>query len=63
MDNIELDSLILSSRILVDTNDCEDFISGGLLISHTDGTIKKILTSQQEINSHLFKAHGTEVRE
>lgn len=63
MDNGELDSLVLSSRILADTDDCKDFISGGILISNTDGTIKKIFTSQQEINSHLFKAHGTEVRE
>lgn len=63
MDSDELDSLLLSSRILADIDECQDFISGGILVSNTNGTIKKIFTSQQEINSYLFRAHGTDVRE
>lgn len=57
----EIDSILLSKRILADIGECKDFISGGILISNTNGTIKKIFTSQQEINSYLFRAHGTEV--
>ena len=63
MDSDELDSLLLSSRILADIDECQDFISGGILVSNINGTIKKIFTSQQEINSYLFRAHGTDVRE
>jgi hypothetical protein len=58
----ELDSLFLSKRILADTDDGKDFISGGILVSNTDGTIKRIFTSQEEINSWMFRAHGAEVR-
>ena len=57
----ELDSLVLSSRILAEVDGHTDFISGGILISNSDGSIKKIFTSQKEINSFLFRAHGTEV--
>lgn len=65
MDNSdgEIDSLLLSRRILADIDECQDFISGGILVSNTQGRIKKIFTSQQEINSYLFRAHGTEVSE
>lgn len=61
MDSDELDSLLLSSRILADIHECQDFISGGILVSNINGKIKKIFTSQQEINSFLFRAHGTDV--
>lgn len=65
MDNDEMDSLVLGSRILVDTDDCKGgiFVSGGILISNSNGTIRKIFTSQQEINSYLFRAHGVDVSE
>lgn len=62
MDTTELDSLYLSKRILVDTDECKDFVSGGVLVSNIDGTIRRIFTSQQEINSWMFKSHGAEVK-
>lgn len=61
MEVLELDSLYLSKRILVDSDDCKDFVSGGVLVSNTDGTIKRILTSQDEINSWMFRSTGSEV--
>ncbi|KAG5671096.1 hypothetical protein PVAND_001310 [Polypedilum vanderplanki] len=61
METVELDSLFLSKRILVNIDECKDFISGGILVSNVDGIIKRIFTSQQEINSWMFGAHGAEV--
>lgn len=62
METLELDSLYLSKRILVDTDESKDFISGGIVVSNIDGTIKKIFTSQEEINSWMFRAHGADVK-
>jgi len=62
MEVLELDSLYLSKRILVDSDDCKDFVSGGVLVSNIDGTIKRILTSQEEINSWMFRSTGSEVK-
>lgn len=56
-----MDSLYTSGRILINSDECKKFISGGILVSHEDGTIKKIFSSQQEINSYLFSSHGAEV--
>lgn len=61
METLEIDSLYLSKRILVDADDSKDFISGGVLVSNIDGRIKRIFTSQEEINSYMFRAHGAEV--
>lgn len=56
-----MDALYTSERILINTNDGKKFISGGVLVEHSDGTIKKIFTTQEEINSYLFMQHGAEV--
>lgn len=50
-----MDTLFTSSRILIN-NDGEqkNIVSGGILVSNEDGTIKKIITSQSEINSWFF---------
>ena len=61
MEVLELDSLFLSKRILVDTDESKDFISGGVLVSNIDGTIKRIFTSQEEINSWMFRSTGADV--
>jgi hypothetical protein len=61
MESLELDSLYLSKRILVDSDECNDFVSGGVLVSNVDGTIKRIMTSQEEINSWMFRSTGSEV--
>ncbi|KAL7028712.1 hypothetical protein ACKWTF_005970 [Chironomus riparius] len=61
MEVLELDSLFLSKRILVDTEECKDFVSGGVLVSNIDGTIKRIFTSQEEINSWMFRSTGADV--
>lgn len=58
MNSVELDSLFISTRILVNRNECNDFLSGGVLVSNNDGTIKRIFASQQEINSWMFTYHG-----
>ena len=63
METLEIDSLYLSKRILVDGDEFKDFISGGILVSNIDGTIKRIFTSQEEINSYMFRAHGADVKE
>lgn len=61
MEVLELDSLYLSKRILVDTDEYKDFVSGGVLVSNIDGTIKRIFTSQEEINSWMFRSTGADV--
>lgn len=61
MESVELDSLYLSKRILVDIDECKDFVSGGILVSNVEGVVKRIFTSQQEINSWMFSSHGAEV--
>ena len=57
-----MDSLYLSERILVSTDEGSSLISGGIVVSFTDGTVKRIFTSQQEINSWLFLVCGGDVR-
>lgn len=57
-----MDALYLSERILISSDTCNDIISGGILVSFDDGTIKRIFTSQEEINSWMFIEHGGEVR-
>lgn len=57
-----MDALFLSDRILISNDDCKKLVSGGVLVSFEDGTIKRIFTSQEEINSWLFIEHGAEVR-
>jgi hypothetical protein len=56
-----MDSLFLSERILISDENCKKLISGGIVVSVEDGTIKNIFTSQQEINSWIFLSHGGEV--
>ncbi|CRK90870.1 CLUMA_CG004560, isoform A [Clunio marinus] len=56
-----MDALYLSQRILISSDCCKKLISGGILVSNTDGTIKRVFTSQEEINSYLFIEHGAEV--
>lgn len=58
-----MDSLYLSERILISSDSCKSLISGGVLVDSNDGTIKRIFTSQQEINSWMFIEHGGEVSE
>lgn len=57
-----LDALFLSERILISNEAVKTFVSGGILVNFNDGTIKRIFTSQQEINSWMFIEHGGEVR-
>lgn len=54
-------TLFTSKRILLTSDNTTRLISGGILVSSTDGTITKIFTSQEEINSWMFKEHGCEV--
>lgn len=56
-----MDALYTSERILISSDECKKLISGGILVEHSDGTIKRIFTSQEEINSYLFVQHGAEV--
>lgn len=56
-----MDSLYTSERILISSDACKKLISGGILIDNEGGTIKRIFTSQEEINSYLFMDHGAEV--
>lgn len=55
-----MDSLYLSERILICSDECKKLISGGILVSYEDGTVKRIFTSQEEINSWMFIEHGGE---
>lgn len=55
-----MDSLFLSERILICSDECKKLISGGILVNNEDGTVKRIFTSQEEINSWLFIEHGGE---
>lgn len=54
-------SLYVSERILVNNDLNSKFISGGILVNQEDGTICRIYTSQEEINSWLFMDTGGEV--
>ena len=56
-----MDSLFLSERILINNENCKKIVSGGIVVNIEDGRIKNIFTSQQEINSWIFLAHGGEV--
>lgn len=56
-----MDSLFLSERILISNDSCKKLIPGGILVNLEEGKIKRIFTSQQEINSWLFIEHGGEV--
>jgi hypothetical protein len=57
-----MDSLYLSERILVNNDLNSKLISGGILVNQEEGTIRRILTSQEEINTWLFQDHGVEVK-
>lgn len=57
-----MDSLYLSEKILISSDSCKNLISGGVLVDCNDGTIKRVFTSQEEINSWMFIEHGGEVR-
>lgn len=57
-----MDTLYLSQRILITSDTFKDMVSGGILVSCEDGRIKRIFTSQLEINSWMFVDHGGEVR-
>jgi dihydroorotase-like cyclic amidohydrolase len=54
-----MDTLFTSSRILISNDSEKNIISGGILVSNEDGTIKKIITSQAEINSWMFKVNSS----
>lgn len=54
-------SLYTSERILVNNDLNSKLISGGILVDQENGTIRKIFSSQEEINSWLFIDHGGEV--
>lgn len=56
------DSLYLSERILVNNDLNSKFVSGGILVNQEEGTIRRILTSQEDINSWLFTEHAGEVK-
>jgi hypothetical protein len=56
-----MDSLFTSERILLSSENCRKLVAGGILVDHESGRIKRIFTSQQEINSWLFIEHGGEV--
>lgn len=55
-----MDSLFTSERILISNESCKKLIAGGVLVDQ-EGRIKRIFTSQEEINSWLFIEHGGEV--
>lgn len=55
-----MDALYTSERILISNDNYPDLKMGGILVDHSDGTIKRIFTSQEEINSYLFMQHGAE---
>lgn len=55
-----MDALYTSERILISNDNYQDLKMGGILVDHSDGTIKRIFTSQEEINSYLFMQHGAE---
>lgn len=57
-----MDALFLSDRILISSDEGSSLVSGGVLVCFADGTIKRIFTSQEEINSWLFIDHGGDVR-
>jgi 5-keto 4-deoxyuronate isomerase len=59
--SFKMDSLFTSERILLSSDNCNKLIAGGILVDHESGRIKRIFTSQQEINSWLFIEHGGEV--
>lgn len=58
---VNMNALYTSQRILISTDTCKKLISGGILVDQEEGRIKKIFTSQEEINSWLFIEHGGEV--
>lgn len=57
-----MDALYLSERILISSDTCNKMVSGGILVSFDTGTIKRIFTTQEEINSWMFMDHGGDVR-
>lgn len=56
-----VDSLYLSERILVNNDINSQLVSGGILVNQEEGTIRRIFTSQEEINSLLFTDTAAEV--
>lgn len=56
-----MDSLFTSERILICDDNCKKLINGGILVNMEEGKIKRIFTTQEQINSYLFIEHGGEV--
>lgn len=56
LDGLTLDTLFLSKRIFVD----DHFIEGGILVT-SEGKIRKLLRSQEEVNSIMYACESEAV--